>query len=101
MHLGGRSQLRKIYKRYYALANALVICIDSSDTTRLEETQSEIRRAIEEEELHDVPILVLANKCDLPTALKHTELSEKLDLESCLQGRVWRTDFVDAFRATF
>jgi signal recognition particle receptor subunit beta len=39
-------------------------------------------------ELRDVPLLVFANKQDLPNAMKPSEITEQLGLQ-CLSQRKW------------
>ncbi|CAF3967883.1 unnamed protein product [Rotaria sp. Silwood1] len=44
---------------------------------------------INEEELLKIPVLILANKQDLPNAMSTSELTDKLDLEKLSCDRKW------------
>ena len=48
--------------------------IDSADTGRFEETGEELAELLEEEKLAGVPVLIYANKQDLPSAAKASEV---------------------------
>jgi signal recognition particle receptor subunit beta len=61
--------MRSIWERYYNEANAVVFVVDSADVERLDEAKSEFLAICENELLKTVPILVIANKQDLPGAL--------------------------------
>jgi ADP-ribosylation factor-like protein 1 len=54
--------------------------IDSADVDRLAVSKTELVSMLEEEELRGVPLLVLANKQDLPGAASEVTLSESLGL---------------------
>lgn len=56
--------------------------IDSNDEERVEEAAEELHRMCLEEEAADKPMLVLANKQDLPKALSTEALAEKMRLRS-------------------
>ena len=49
--------------------------IDSADTRRMEETGVELSQLLDEERLADVPLLIMANKQDLMSALSPAEVS--------------------------
>lgn len=61
----------------------------SSDRDRVEEAQEELARALAEDELRGLPLLVFANKQDLPGAMKPQELVKSLRLDT-LRGRAWQ-----------
>ena len=63
--------------------------IDSCDIQRLKEARDEIFAVIGDDGMErGVPLVILANKQDLPGALKSWELIEKLDLGS-LKSNPW------------
>ena len=78
--VGGRDKIRPLWRHYYQNTSAIVFVIDSNDRERLSEAGEELYRAANEDELRTVPILIFANKQDLPNALKPNEIIEKLDL---------------------
>ena len=62
--------------------------VDSADRGRVEEAGVGLNLLLEEEELAEVPVLILANKQDLLTALTVDELAEELNL-AALRSRKW------------
>ncbi len=56
---------------------------------RFEETGEELDELLQEEKLAGVPLLVFANKQDLPTAAPASEISEGLALTK-LRDRAWQ-----------
>ena len=67
--LGGHEQVRDLWEEYYAGADAIVFLVDSADPARFDEAKSEMDQLLAADELTDVPILVLGNKCDIPVPL--------------------------------
>lgn len=63
--------------------------VDSSDKPRLEETGIELYELLIDEKLQDVPLLVYANKQDLPSALPAAELAQALGLPT-IKDRAWQ-----------
>jgi ADP-ribosylation factor 1/2 len=78
--VGGRSKIRPLWRHYYQGTEGLVFVIDSNDRDRLVDAKDELRRAMAEDDLQGVPVLVFANKSDLPNALTAEELTTELDL---------------------
>lgn len=56
---------------------------------RLDEALEELYVTVDEDELQYIPILVLANKQDLPNALKPKEIMSKLQEEKRMRRRNW------------
>lgn len=86
--LGGQSSLRPYWRCYVAGTNALIYVVDSSDTARIGTTKKELMSMLEEEELKDAVLLVLANKQDQKGALSEAEVSEAMGL-AAIQNRPW------------
>lgn len=63
--------------------------IDSSDTARLETSKSELLSVLDEDELKGVPLLVFANKQDIPGAMEPGKISEVLGLAGGETERPW------------
>ena len=68
---------------------------------RLDDAIEELCRSLSEDELRDIPVLVLANKQDLPGAISPDTLEEKLKelAKGCLAGRAWSVFGVSAAKA--
>ena len=84
--LGGQTGLRPYWRCYYQDTNAVVYVIDSSDKERLEVARQELELMLQEEELRGVPVLILANKQDLPNAMNEQEICNGLGLTN-IQNR--------------
>jgi signal recognition particle receptor subunit beta len=53
----------------------VIFVVDSADKDRVEVARQELELMLQEEELKGVPVLVLANKQDLPNALNDQEVT--------------------------
>mmetsp|Transcript_9909 Transcript_9909/g.28139 ORF Transcript_9909/g.28139 Transcript_9909/m.28139 type:complete len:193 (-) Transcript_9909:97-675(-) len=60
--------------------NMLLWVVDSNDRERLEATRDELMRGLQD--LNGVPLLVFANKQDLPHAMTAHEIAEGLELQN-------------------
>lgn len=76
--------IRPYWQNYFDGTDAIVYVIDSSDRRRVEETGDEMNSLIEEEKLAGIPLLVLANKQDLLSALTPKEVCVFVHLCSAL-----------------
>ena len=70
--------------------------VDSNDRDRINEAREELQLMLNEDELKDAVLLVLANKQDLPNAMNAAEITEKMGLHS-IRNRPW---FIQATCAT-
>jgi signal recognition particle receptor subunit beta len=70
--------------------------VDSNDRDRIEDARNELERMLNEDELRDSVLLVLANKQDLPNAMGVSEIAEKLILNK-VKNRKW---YIQATTAT-
>lgn len=78
--VGGRDKIRPLWRHYYANTSALVFVVDSNDRERITEACDELHRMVNEEELKNIPVLIFANKQDLPNVLSIAEIQEKMNL---------------------
>lgn len=78
--VGGGSRIRGIWRSYYAEVYGLIYVVDSTDVSRIIETQETLNAMLENEYLQDKPIIVFANKQDSNGALTSTQLSNKLNI---------------------
>uniref|UniRef100_A0A6B2LKS6 ADP-ribosylation factor 1 n=1 Tax=Arcella intermedia TaxID=1963864 RepID=A0A6B2LKS6_9EUKA len=86
--VGGPDKIRPLWRHYYQEATALVFVVDSNDRDRMDEAANELQRFLSEDELRDVPLLVFANKQDLPAAKSVAEVTDRLGLNS-IRNRKW------------
>lgn len=77
---GGRCVMRPLWQGQYENAKALIFVVDSNDRDRIKEAREELHRITNEQELKYKPVLILANKQDLPNAMTLDELRDKLAL---------------------
>ena len=69
--------------------NGLIWVIDSNDPARIEESREEFMKVLNDESVpRGIPLLVLANKQDLPQAISTSKVVELLGLHS-LRGHKW------------
>jgi len=78
--VGGQEKIRTLWKHYFENTEGIVWVIDSADTSRIAEAKEELHRVLAEEQLLKAPVLIFANKQDLPNALKVAELHEQLEI---------------------
>ena len=64
--LGGQEELQALWDKYFAECHAIIYTVDSNDRERVEESKKSFDAMIGNENLKGVPLLVLANKQDLP-----------------------------------
>uniref|UniRef100_H0XPM2 Uncharacterized protein n=1 Tax=Otolemur garnettii TaxID=30611 RepID=H0XPM2_OTOGA len=81
-------RVRPLWRHYFRDTNGVIFVVDSSDRERVGEAQEELLRLLVEDELRDAVWLVLANKQDLPNAMKVAEITDKLGLHS-FHYRTW------------
>ncbi len=86
--LGGQTSIRPYWRCYYANTDAVIYVIDSADRERIGISGEELKAMLQEEELKNATLLVLANKQDMEGAMSATEVSDALGL-SDLKSRTW------------
>ncbi|CAF3537595.1 unnamed protein product [Rotaria socialis] len=86
--IGGQDKIRPLYRHYFDKTEGLIFVVDSSDRDRFLEARDELFGIVSDEHMSTVPVVIIANKADLPTAAKPSELIEKLNLHS-LSRRRW------------
>jgi ADP-ribosylation factor protein 1 len=72
--VGGRSGIRSLFRSYYQNAKAVIFVVDSNDRAGIDEACQELHRMTNEDELKHKPVLIFANKQDLPDAMTLDEL---------------------------
>ena len=87
--VGGQEKIRKLWYHYFPGTDAVIFVIDSNDNNRIEEAKRELYGVMSHDELRDCPLLIYANKQDLPNSLSPSDLVEKLDLSSKMRHREW------------
>ncbi|XP_060111633.1 ADP-ribosylation factor 6-like [Heteronotia binoei] len=86
--VGGQDRIRALWKHYYTNTDGLVFMVDSVDSSRFEEARSELEALLGAALMPGVPVVLLANKQDLPGAWPPTQVAEEMGLRK-LQGNRW------------
>uniref|UniRef100_S4RZB7 ADP-ribosylation factor n=1 Tax=Petromyzon marinus TaxID=7757 RepID=S4RZB7_PETMA len=86
--VGGQDKIRPLWRHYFQNTQGLIFVVDSNDRERIQEAAEELQKMMQEDDLKDAALLVLANKQDLPNAMAIGELTEKLGLHG-LRNRAW------------
>mmetsp|Transcript_3195 Transcript_3195/g.4824 ORF Transcript_3195/g.4824 Transcript_3195/m.4824 type:complete len:180 (+) Transcript_3195:87-626(+) len=79
--VGGQDKIRRLWRHYYENSEAIIYVIDSNDRERMELAKEELDTMLAEDALRDCPLLVLANKQDLPKALGVKDVASALGLK--------------------
>jgi ADP-ribosylation factor protein 1 len=79
--VGGQEKIRQLWKYYYQNTQGLIFVVDSSDRDRISEAAEELHGILKEDCMAGVPVVIIANKQDLPNPLSCSELVDKLGLE--------------------
>merc|ERR1712154_164069 len=81
----------------YKNTDAVIFVVDSNDRERIDDSSGmcasmpaseELHSMLQDDELRNAALLVLANKQDLPNAMSVDEVTQKLSLNS-LRNRTW------------
>lgn len=92
--VGGRDKIRPLWRHYYQNCQGLIFVVDSNDRERLAGDDNDysakamLHSMCAEEQLKDAPVLVLANKQDLPNACTVAEVTDALGLHT-MRHRQW------------
>lgn len=97
--LGGQLGLRSIWEKYYEEAHAVVFVVDAACPSRFEDSKSALEKVLRHEDLQGAPLLILANKQDLPQSVTAEEIARYLDLKK-LDERVYTFQAVSALDGT-
>nr|ACO15115.1 GTP-binding ADP-ribosylation factor homolog 1 protein [Caligus clemensi] len=87
--LGGQTSIRPYWRCYYSNTDAIIYVVDSADRERMGISKTELISMLEEDELQNAILLVMANKQDLDDALTLPEIHEALGLSS-LRNRTFQ-----------
>ncbi|KAJ3607653.1 hypothetical protein NHX12_024704 [Muraenolepis orangiensis] len=79
--VGGQEKLRPLWRSYTRRTDGLVFVVDSGEPERVEEARAELHRISRSPENQGVPVLIAANKQDLPSALSAAQLEKLLGVQ--------------------
>ena len=84
--VGGQDRVRPLWRSYTRAADGMVFVVDSADVERMEEARVELARVARTREACGVPLLVIANKQDLPRARSAVEVERMLGVAELQRG---------------
>mmetsp|Transcript_13260 Transcript_13260/g.17704 ORF Transcript_13260/g.17704 Transcript_13260/m.17704 type:complete len:186 (+) Transcript_13260:101-658(+) len=79
--IGGQAQYRSEWGRYTRGCDVIIYVVDSHAMDMISLARKELHRLLEDRELANTPILVLANKIDLHPHLSESEIIRELNLD--------------------
>eukprot|EP00744_Colponema_vietnamica_P014643 GILI01020492.1.p1 GENE.GILI01020492.1~~GILI01020492.1.p1 ORF type:complete len:459 (-),score=77.65 GILI01020492.1:76-1254(-) len=86
--VGGPDKIRALWRHYYENTSAILYVIDSTEKERFPDAKQLLDcMIIADNQLDGVPVLVMANKQDLPQAMPLEQIA--LELRNSLGGRRW------------
>lgn len=86
--MGGQERMRALWRMYLRGTDGVIFVVDSGDRERIQEAREELHRLISSQELRGAPVVLVANKQDLPGALGVKEITKRLNL-SGITNRQW------------
>lgn len=86
--VGGQQRIRTLWKYYFRDTQAVIFVVDSADKDRIQEARYELRTLIDDPDLRDAVVLVLANKQDMPYAMSADEVSSTLEMNT-VKDKEW------------
>ncbi|KAI0980231.1 hypothetical protein GJ496_009478 [Pomphorhynchus laevis] len=86
--VGGQTVIRPLWRYYYENVQGIIYVVDSNDRNRIPEAKDELMHLMNEDQLSNAPLLVFANKQDLPQHASPSEVAEQLGLTQ-MATRKW------------
>jgi small GTP-binding protein len=69
--LAGQEKMRSVWKYYFSSIDGIVFVVDATgDQNKLADARDELMSVLANDEAKNIPVMILANKQDLPKALK-------------------------------
>ncbi|CAK8694858.1 ADP-ribosylation factor 1-like [Clavelina lepadiformis] len=87
--VGGQTKLRRLWRHYYQDAAGLIFVVDSADPSRFNEAKEELLGVIADDQMSQIPVMILANKQDIVCAQPINEVSTQLSLDEIPPSQKW------------
>ena len=90
--IGGQDKIRPLWVHYFKEITGLIFVLDSIDRDRIHEAKEELYKVLADNlaDSTNIPLLLFANKQDLPNAMPVSEIIQILDFNT-LQ-RLWHVE---------
>uniref|UniRef100_A0A7S4IHE5 ADP-ribosylation factor n=1 Tax=Vannella robusta TaxID=1487602 RepID=A0A7S4IHE5_9EUKA len=90
--IGGQDKIRPLWVHYFKEITGLIFVLDSNDRDRIHEAKEELYKVLADNlaDSTNIPLLLFANKQDLPNAMPVSEIIQILDFNT-LQ-RLWHVE---------
>ncbi|KAK6635147.1 hypothetical protein RUM44_000396 [Polyplax serrata] len=85
--IGGRDNVRTYWPTFLQDTDILVFIVDAADLHKLSLAIKEVRWLIADDRLANVPVLLLANKQDLPNAISPQQVADALDFSTIYESK--------------
>eukprot|EP01029_Cantina_marsupialis_P027580 TRINITY_DN773044_c0_g1_i1.p1 TRINITY_DN773044_c0_g1~~TRINITY_DN773044_c0_g1_i1.p1 ORF type:complete len:182 (-),score=39.08 TRINITY_DN773044_c0_g1_i1:250-795(-) len=88
--VGGQDKLRFYWRHYFMGTQGIIFVVDSVDRERFPIARNELKTVLRDKQLNGVPVVIFANKQDVPHAATMNELARQLDLREVCGARRWK-----------
>ncbi|XP_060588179.1 ADP-ribosylation factor 3-like [Ruditapes philippinarum] len=85
--MGGQDRMRPLWRMYLRGTDGVIFVVDSADLERIQEAKEELMRVLDTPEMRNVPLVVVANKQDLPGAADSSRIAKYLGLHQMVSRR--------------
>ncbi len=93
--MSGAGTYRSLWESYYSDVNSIIFVVDCSDKIRMVVAKDELEAMLSHKGVkgREVPLLIMANKQDLPGALEPSDVALLLGVSSMTTG-AWQIQYV-------
>lgn len=86
--VGGQEAIRKLWRHYYSTCKGLLFVVDCNDKNRFSEAAEELKGIVTSPEMPaGVPVIILANKQDMPGAATVRDVQQAIGLDSLRRNK--------------
>ncbi|XP_037683189.1 ADP-ribosylation factor-like protein 14 [Choloepus didactylus] len=87
--VGGQEKMRTVWCCYCENTDGLLYVVDSTDKQRLEDSRREFEHILKNEHIKKIPVVLLANKQDIPGALSAEDITRMFKMKELCSDRNW------------
>lgn len=88
----GQDKTRPLWKSYIRKADGIIYVVDSTDKERFEEAKIELVKLLRSSDNPGLPVVVLANKQDMPDSLGCSDVEKVLGLHELPPNQLWHVE---------